>query len=83
MARSLRKNWRPHGALTISAISSANIPEFTLLSPAKTPSSGSKQARVQSITALNNNNNNNNNNLLIYSAPFSMEMIKGALHIQY
>ena len=30
-----------------------------------------------------NNNNNNNNNLLIYSAPFSMEMIKGALHIQY
>ena len=28
-------------------------------------------------------NNNNNNNLLIYSAPFSMEMIKGALHIQY
>ena len=24
-----------------------------------------------------------NNNLLIYSAPFSMEMIKGALHIQY
>ena len=22
-------------------------------------------------------------NLLIYSAPFSMEMIKGALHIQY
>ena len=29
------------------------------------------------------NNNNNNNNLLIYSAPFSMEMIKGALHMQY
>ena len=27
--------------------------------------------------------NNNNNNLLIYSAPFSMEMIKGALHMQY
>ena len=25
----------------------------------------------------------NNNNLLIYIAPFSMEMIKGALHIQY
>ena len=32
---------------------------------------------------INNNNNNNNNNLLIYSAPISMKMIKGALHIQY
>ena len=34
-------------------------------------------------STLRYSNNNNNKNLLIYSAPFSMEMIIGALHIQY
>ena len=38
---------------------------------------------LESKNSSKSYNNNNNNNLLIYSAPFSMEMIKGALHIQY
>ena len=49
VARSLSMNWRPRGVLVISAISSANAPEFTLLSPTETPSCGSKLARAQSI----------------------------------